>query len=73
MAQSLRALAALPEVLSSIPSNYMVWLTTTYNQIQFPLLACCINNKERKENMPTHSENQCGGSSERWKSIYLKI
>jgi hypothetical protein len=37
MSQRLRALAALPEVLSSIPSNHMV---APYNEIWCPLLAC---------------------------------
>jgi hypothetical protein len=31
MVQRLRALAALSEVLSSIPSNHIVWLRTVYN------------------------------------------
>jgi len=39
MAQRLRSLAALPEVLSSIPSNHMV-AYTIYNEIGLPLLAC---------------------------------
>ncbi|EGV97889.1 hypothetical protein I79_004771 [Cricetulus griseus] len=39
MAQMLRALAALLEVLSSIPSNYMV-AHTICNEIWCPLLAC---------------------------------
>ena len=39
MAQWLRALTALPEVLSSIPSNYM-WLRTICNGIRCPLLMC---------------------------------
>jgi hypothetical protein len=40
MAQPLRTLTVLPEVLSSIPSNYMVWLTTICNGIQCPPLVC---------------------------------
>jgi hypothetical protein len=39
MAQRLRALAALPEVLSSIPSNYMV-ATTICKGIKCLLLEC---------------------------------
>jgi hypothetical protein len=40
MAQQLRAqTAALPEDVSSIPSNHMV-ATMIYNQIQCPLLVC---------------------------------
>jgi hypothetical protein len=39
MAQQLRALTALPEVLSSIPSITW-WLTTTCNGIWCPLLVC---------------------------------
>jgi hypothetical protein len=34
MAQLLRALTALPEVLSSIPSNHVWWLTTICNGIR---------------------------------------
>ena len=41
MAQRLRALAALPEVLSSIPSNHMVAHNhLIYNEIWCFLLAC---------------------------------
>ena len=36
MAQWLRILTVLPEVLSSIPSNHM-WLITIYNGIKYPL------------------------------------
>jgi hypothetical protein len=36
MAQRLRALAALPEALSSIPSNHTWWLTTICNGILMP-------------------------------------
>ena len=39
MAQRLRELAELPEVLSSIPSNSIWWLTTICNEIWCPLLA----------------------------------
>ena len=39
MAQWLRVLTALPEVLSLIPSNTW-WLTTICNEICFPLLEC---------------------------------
>jgi hypothetical protein len=39
MAQKLRALTALPEVLSSIPSSHMV-THNHYNGIQCPLLVC---------------------------------
>jgi len=39
MAQRLRALTALPKVLSSIPSNTW-WLTTICNEIRCPLLVC---------------------------------
>lgn len=42
MAQRLRALTALPEVLSSIPSNHMV-APNIYNSIWYPLLACIQN------------------------------
>jgi hypothetical protein len=38
MVQQLRALAALSEVLSSIPSNHMM-VTTICNEIWHPLLA----------------------------------
>jgi hypothetical protein len=38
MAQRLRALAALPEVLSSNPTTAW-WLTTIFNEIWCPLLA----------------------------------
>jgi hypothetical protein len=39
MAQWLRALTALPEVLSSILATIR-WLTTICNGIQYPLLVC---------------------------------
>jgi hypothetical protein len=39
MAQQLRALTALPEVLSSIPITTW-WLTTIYNGLQCPLWVC---------------------------------
>jgi len=39
MAQRLRTLAALPEVLSSIPATTW-WLTTICNGIWCPLLVC---------------------------------
>lgn len=50
VAQSLIALDALPQVLSSIPSNDMMWLLTIYNEMWCPLLAYtqvehCIHNK----------------------------
>jgi hypothetical protein len=37
LAQQLRALTALPEVLSSNPTQ---WLTTICNEIRYPLLVC---------------------------------
>ena len=40
MAQWLRALTALPEVLSSIPSNSVQFCTTICNGIWCPLLVC---------------------------------
>jgi hypothetical protein len=39
MAQWLRALTALPKVLSQIPANIW-WLTTICNEIWGPLLGC---------------------------------
>jgi hypothetical protein len=40
MAQRVRALAALPEVLSSIPSNNMVVAHNICDGTQCPLLVC---------------------------------
>jgi hypothetical protein len=40
MAQQLRALTALPKVMSSIPSNHMVALGNHLNGIGCPLLMC---------------------------------
>ena len=40
VAQELRALTALPEVLSSIPNNHMVAQHHLYNEIWCPLLVC---------------------------------
>jgi hypothetical protein len=68
MAQRLKALAALPEVLSSIPSNHMVSHNHLYSEIWYPLLAymqaeCCIHDKinlkkererERKRELQPH-------------------
>jgi hypothetical protein len=62
MAQWLRALTALPEVLSSNPSNHMV-AHNHHNEIRHPLLEClkaatvylhitinkCKKEKERKK------------------------
>ena len=39
MTHQLRALTALPEVLSSIPSNHM-GLTSIYSEIRCPFLVC---------------------------------
>jgi hypothetical protein len=42
MAEQLRALSALPEVMGSIPSNHR-WLTTICNEIWCSLLAAGIH------------------------------
>jgi hypothetical protein len=51
MAQQLRALTALPEVLSSIPSNYMVNKKKkrfTFKKKKKVRAQCCLNGSEYK-------------------------
>ena len=43
MAQWLRALTALPEVLSSNPSNHMV----AHNHLQWDLMPSCVLSEDR--------------------------